>query len=105
MNMLIDTPLVRFVLWMADWSRLAVFALGALVVLSAMAVIYSAHATRSLYAELQAVEKNRDYLDSEYEKLLLEQGAWAGYSRVDQVSHEELKMSSPEAADIVVVTR
>lgn len=105
MNMLMDTPLFRFILWMTDWTRLLILVSASLVVLSAMAVIYSAHATRSLYAELQAVEKNRDYLDSEYEKLLLEQGAWAGYSRVDQVSHEELKMSSPEAEDIVVVTR
>lgn len=105
MNLLMDTPLVRLIVWLSDWTRLAVCIMSGLVVLSALGVIYSAHATRKLYAELQAVERTRDNLDSEYEKLLLEQGAWAGYTRVDQVSHEDLNMASPEADDIVVVTR
>ncbi|MDZ7686879.1 MAG: cell division protein FtsL [Gammaproteobacteria bacterium] len=61
--------------------------------------------TRQQYAEIQQLERTQDHLDSEYEKLLLEQSAWADYARVDRISREELGMTSPAAKDIVVVTR
>jgi cell division protein FtsL len=49
--------------------------------------------------------QERDNLDSEYEKLLLEQSAWADYSRIDQVSREQLHMLAPTSKSIVVVGR
>ena len=39
---------------------------------------------------LQTEQHASDTLDSEYEKLLLEQSVWAGYNRVDQLARETL---------------
>ena len=97
--------IVRFIAWLLDWRQLSVGLLLGVVVASSLGVIYTAHATRTLYAELQELQGREDSLDSEYEKLLLEQGAWADYSRVDQVSRDQLHMSSPKPEDIVVVKR
>ena len=99
------SPLYELVLWMVAWPQLSVCLMLVAVLLSALGTVYSAHETRRMYAQLQEIEKGVDYLDSEYEKLLLEQGAWANYPRVDQVSTRDLGMSKPGADDIVVVTR
>jgi len=104
--MSLSQPLMfRTLRWMAAWPQFSVCLMVLAIILSSLGVIYSAHKTRQLYAELQGLQTNSDFLDSDYERLLLEQSAWAAYTRVDQVSHDELKMASPAAADIVVVTR
>jgi cell division protein FtsL len=36
---------------------------------------------------------------------LLEQGAWAGYARVDEVSRLELGMKAPSVTDLILVDR
>jgi cell division protein FtsL len=100
-----ESPLLKLLGWLLAWHRLSVALLIIAVVASSLGVVYTAHETRAIYAELQGLQENRDSLDSEYEKLLLEQGAWASYSRVDRVSRNQLKMSSPRPEDIVVVTR
>lgn len=100
-----DAPLYKFVVWLLGWHQLGVCALVAAIIGSALGVVYASFETRQAYAEIQQLERDQDFLDSEYEKLLLEQSAWADYSRVDQISREELGMSSPDADAIVVVTR
>ena len=67
------------------------------------AVIYASHATRARYASLQTEQHASDTLDSEYEKLLLEQSVWAGYNRVDQLARETLQMRSPDQTNLLVV--
>lgn len=96
---------VRLLAWLLLWPQLSILLLVAVAVGSALGVIYTSHETRHAYAQLQDLQERRDSLESEYEKLLLEQGAWANYSRVDQVSHNELKMSAPKPDDIVIVSR
>lgn len=73
------------------------------LLVSALSVIYASHATRALYASLQTEQHASDTLDSEYEKLLLEQSVWAGYNRVDQLAREALQMSSPGQTNFLVV--
>ncbi len=99
------TPLYKLVSWLLEWNQLSVLAALVLVFVSALGVVYASFETRRSYAEIQELVRDQDNLDSEYEKLLLEQSAWADYSRVDQISREELQMASPSAKDIVVVTR
>ena len=70
---------------------------------SSIGVIYAAHKTREMYRQLQSLQQIQDDLDSEYEKLLLEQGAWARYVRVDQLAREELGMIPPPPESLVVI--
>lgn len=93
----------RTVHWLSAWNQLSVVLLAAVVVSSALAVIYSAHMTRQMYAQLQSLQKEQDDLDSQYEKLLLEQSAWADFARVDRVAREELNMKEPGPNDLVIV--
>jgi len=87
------------------WSPSGRRGLFVLLVLisSALAVIFAAHATRTRYASLQSEQHVSDNLDSEYEKLLLENSVWAGYNRVDQLARETLQMRSPDQTNLLIV--
>ena len=103
--MIADSLLFRTLSWLLAWQQLLIAALIGLLVVSSLAVALSAHETRQLYSQLQVLGQERDNLDSEYEKLLLEQSAWADYSRIGQVSREQLHMLAPTSKSIVVVGR
>ncbi len=77
--------------------------LGLTLLVSALGVVYTAHQTRQLYGEIQKMQLNQDQLDSEYAKLLLEQSAWADFTRVDDISRTELEMHPPTRQDIQLV--
>ena len=100
-----DALVLKLLAWLLAGRQLFVILLLMGVVGSALGVVYTAHETRAAYAKLQDLQESRDAIDSQYEKLLLEQGAWADYSRVDQIAHKQLNMSSPKPEDIVVVQR
>ncbi|HJP52108.1 MAG TPA: cell division protein FtsL [Pseudomonadales bacterium] len=91
--------------WLFTWKQLSTGILMALVLVSSIGVALSAHQTRQMYAQLQVIDLETDNLDSEYEKLLLEQSAWADYTRVDRVSRDELGMKPPLAKNMVIVKR
>lgn len=88
--------------WLWREQRLSLV-LGIAFVMTAVGVVYSSHMTRALYSELQTLQREADDLDSDYERLLLEQSAWANYTRIDQLAREELSMEPPAADSIVVV--
>jgi cell division protein FtsL len=56
-----------------------------------------------MYREIQVLQKENDDLQSEYEKLLLEQSAWANNSRVDEIARNKLQMVPPDVHEIVMV--
>lgn len=96
---------MKLVAWLLEWPQLSILLLIVCLVISSLGVIYTAHETRATYAKLQDLQETRDSIDSRYEKLLLEQSAWDGYSRIDQIAHKQLKMSAPNPEDIVVVRK
>jgi cell division protein FtsL len=86
------------------WPR-QVILLMVFILASSVGVILVSHETRALYSRIQVEEHASDNLDSEYERLLLEQSAWAGYNRVDQLAREELQMQTPRQANLVLMRR
>jgi cell division protein FtsL len=79
---------------------------GVLVItlaISAFFVSFSAHNMRQSYRDLQILQKEEDDLDHEYEKLMLERGAWADYSRITEVADAQLAMRSPSPDELVVL--
>ena len=95
--------LLSTIVWLAAPERLTVGVLLLLVLGSSLGVALSAHQTRQMYAQLQEIGLESDNLDSEYEKLLLEQSAWADYTRIDRVSRTELGMRAPSLNNMVIV--
>jgi cell division protein FtsL len=75
----------------------------ALVLVSAFATIYSTHACRALYTQLQVLESAQWYLQEDYGRLLLEQSTWASHYRVEKVARGELGMGAPQLARYKVI--
>ena len=74
-----------------------------LIVISAFTTIYSTHACRALYTQLQILESSRWYLQEDYGRLVLEQSTWASHRRVETVARAELGMAAPNLADYKVI--
>jgi cell division protein FtsL len=71
---------------------------------SALEVIYNKHLSRRLFAELQTLQKERDDINVEYDRLLLEESTWAEHGRIEQIARSRLGMVIP-ATDSVVMIR
>ena len=91
--------------WLLRWPQILTAVLLAISLASGIGVIYSVHKTRMLYSEIQHLQSEQDRLASDYEKLLLEQSAWAAYARVDELSRDELNMVPPATDAIVMVQK
>jgi cell division protein FtsL len=75
----------------------------ALLVASAAGVIELRHENRVAFVKLQTLQKQRDALDVEWGKLLLEEGAWAQHQRLESTARAKLGMQLPQADQIVMV--
>lgn len=74
-----------------------------LVLVSAFATIFSTHACRALYTQLQVLESSQWYLQEDYGRLLLEQSTWASHYRVEKVARSDLGMGAPSLARYKVI--
>ncbi len=75
----------------------------AVVIVSAIALVYARHENRGLFFKLERLNAERDELNIEWGQLQLEQSTWADAHRVEQVATRDLLMQFPAPADIVVV--
>lgn len=55
-----------------------------MAVASALAVIYTTHHTRSLFADVERLQQTLDFYDDEWVKLQLEQNTLAERSRIEK---------------------
>ena len=85
------------------WQWGVLFVCQGLVVLSAIGVIQSKQQCRTLFAELQRLDGERDHLDNEWSKLLLEQSAWSSDGRIDQIARDDLHMKIPDPKATIMV--
>lgn len=74
-----------------------------LVLFSAVAVVVTKHAGRSEFVVMQQLENQRDQLNEEWGRLLLEQSTWASPGRVEQQARIKLNMQPPTADETVMV--
>jgi cell division protein FtsL len=77
--------------------------LAVAVMLSALAVVYTKHHSRQLFIELETHKAQRDALDIEWNRLLLEQATWATPTRVEMIARDRLQMMLPPPEQIVIV--
>jgi cell division protein FtsL len=77
--------------------------LALLVLISALAAVYTKHQSRQLFIRLQALEAERDDLNIEWNKLLLEQATWATPTRIEMVARDRLQMMVPPPDKIVTI--
>jgi cell division protein FtsL len=70
---------------------------------SALAVVELRHRNRVHFAELQALQKERDALNVEWDQLLLEQGTWAEHRKIERTARSRLNLGSPSPEQIVIL--
>ncbi len=78
-------------------------ALLLLVVLSALAVVYSKHQSRKLFVELNSLQKSRDAMEVEWGQLQLEQSTWATSGRIEKLARQRLQMTQMEYEKIIII--
>ena len=83
--------------------NLAVLVLMVLILASSIAVIYTKHIGRAEFVALQKLERQRDNLNEEWSRLLLEQSTWASPGRIKRQARLRLDMIVPTADMVVVI--
>jgi cell division protein FtsL len=73
------------------------------VLVSAIAVSYSAHWNRQLLNTLYGELIERDKAQAEWGRLILEQSTWTAASRIENLASEQLKMHVPAADEVRMV--
>lgn len=73
------------------------------VVLSALAVIWSAHEHRQRINLLFSELNERDRVLAEWGRLVLEQSTWTAHNRIETLASERLGMHIPGPADVQLV--
>lgn len=84
-------------------ADLPVLVMMLLVLFSAVAVVVTKHVGRSEFVIMQQLEHQRDKLNEEWGRLLLEQSTWASPGRVEQQARHKLNMQAPTADNTVMV--
>ena len=74
-----------------------------LVLLLALSLVYTRVTTRSLYLQLQAAQEQRDNLNVEWGKLLLQEARYAEPRFIEKVARRQLGMVFPSQEQISVV--
>ncbi len=82
-------------------NRLIVLLVAVMAI--SIVVVQTRHESRQLFAELQTRQAERDALNVEWGKLLLEEGTWSQHRRVEAMARQRLDMNTPDAASIRVV--
>ena len=73
------------------------------LVVTAVSVVYVKHRSRTLFVELQSLERERDRLNVEWTQLTLENSAWATHDRIEQVASRRLSFRMPTPTDMEVM--
>lgn len=82
---------------------MALLALACLV--SAFAVIYSAHRSRELFRQLEGARREQNEIQVEWRQLLLERSTQSSHARVEAIAGAELGMKPVEGEIRTVVVQ
>ena len=75
------------------------------VLVSAIKVVLAHHQARTLFVEIQVLEKARDALDEEWGRLQLEQSTWATDDRIESLARAKLGMIEPGSRSLKVLVQ
>lgn len=73
------------------------------LLVSSVGLVEMKHRHRTLFVELQALEKARDELETEWGRLQLEHSTWATHDRIRALARERLGLRVPPVDEIVLV--
>ena len=88
---------------MSKFDKLIAACAAALILISAIGVIWSKHQSRTSFIALQRLQAARDRLDDEWGQLKIQQSYSATPGRVEQVAYAQLKMVVPTPTEVRIV--
>ncbi len=74
------------------------------ILVTAVWVSYSAHESRQLLNTLFGEIQQRDRLQADWGRLLLENSTWTAHNRIEKLAVEQLGMHIPEPGSVRVVS-
>jgi len=86
-----------------EWQLPMLLVLFVLVIFVAVKTVVNRHQSRTLFMELQSLEKQRDKLVARWSRLKLEQGTLLNQVRVERQARRDLGMQIPKASEIKIV--
>ena len=86
------------------WVVAAILAV-VLCIGSALGLVYARHQSRERFYELEALEQERDRLDTEWGRLQIEHSTWAAHGRIERIAGEKLQMAQPQETEVVYLKR
>jgi len=84
-------------------SRAVVALLGVAGFLSAIALIDARHQNRVLFEQLDQLHEERDQLNIDWGRLLLEESTWSTHAYIEQSATQKLDMGLPADPQVLVV--
>lgn len=97
----VRAPVVWLQLFNASNILLLILLSG--VMLSAIAVVGSSHASRTVFYELQQQRQTHNELEVEWGQLLIEQSTFGTEGRIERRAVDELGMKLPDWSGVVMV--
>jgi cell division protein FtsL len=88
---------------MVDTRVVTTFGLISVLLLSSIATVYAVHLGRERFVALEALHGERDALESEWSRLLLEESAWSAHARIEQLAAERYGLQIPDPSQVEVV--
>ncbi len=73
------------------------------VIVSAVMLVYSKHESRKKFVELGQLHERVAALETEWGRLQLEQSAWSGHGRIEQIARTRLDMVLPRPDSVVFI--
>ena len=67
------------------------------VLVSAISVVATQHASRAVFMEIEQLKKDRDLLNEEWGRLQIEQSTWSLDDCIERMVREELGMQAPNS--------
>jgi len=85
-----------------SWHAWLLILVAFLLILSAHLLVQVTHQARSQQVRLQTLEGERDALQVEWGRLLLEESVLVAPVRLEQVAAERFNLQLPESADLKI---
>ena len=86
-----------------NWQLPLLAVLFVAVIFVAIKTVVHRHESRTLFMQLQVLEKERDKLAAQWSRLKLEQGTMLNQVRVEQNARWELGMQMPKTSEIRMI--
>lgn len=83
--------------------KIGTWILTCLVMLSGFGVVYMSDINRRMVTTLESTHAHRIYLETEWDKLLLERSTWSSQSRIQEIATTSLAMTAPDPKTMTTI--